>query len=251
MAKPAIRIYALPAVLFALAAILVFSGCHTAPPKKDTPYKSKSYKINGQWYHPITDSQGFRQTGFASWYGAKFHGRRTANGETYNMHAKTAAHKTLPMGTFMLVRNNDNGKETVVRINDRGPFVRGRIIDLSYRAAKDIGMIGPGTATVEIIAMEKGYAESPGGDDGGRDFFRGDFTVQVGAFANHAFAVRLKNRLLKHYDHVAITPFEKGGQTLYRVRVGRFSSLETAEKTEDRLIEYGHKNAFAVACDDG
>lgn len=214
------------------------------------PRGSKSYRINGQWYHPITNSDGFRESGLASWYGAPFHGRITASGEVYNMYAKTAAHKILPLGTYVLVRNRDNGEETVVRINDRGPFVRGRVIDLSYRAAKEIEMIGPGIARVEVIAMEKGQAKA-GGVDKEVDFSTGSFTVQVGAFANRASAENLRDKLLKQYEHVALTPVRKGSQILYRVRVGRFSCLKSARKTETRLVETGHANAFAVAVDDG
>lgn len=247
MKKPGIALYSLTAAAFILAAVLVFSGCSTAPPAKKSPPKTKSYRINGQWYHPIKDSDGFRESGLASWYGAPFHGRKTANGETYNMHAKTAAHKILPMDTFVLVRNKDNGKETVVRINDRGPFVRGRVIDLSYRAAREIDMTGPGTARVEVIAMEKDSAKAHGKD---QDFSTGDFTVQVGAFASRSTAESLKENLKKRYDHVEVTSVEKEAQTLYRVRVGMFFSLESAEKTERSLVESGYENAFSVSRDD-
>ncbi|MFW6082164.1 MAG: septal ring lytic transglycosylase RlpA family protein [Desulfosalsimonas sp.] len=257
MQKHKIRTNFTTPVIFILAALFLFafSACRTAPPvkdlpKKDKPPKARSYRVHGQWYHPITDSAGFRQSGLASWYGNPFHGRKTANGETYNMHAKTAAHKILPMGTFVLVRNKDNGKKTVVRINDRGPFIRGRVIDLSYRAAKEIDMIGAGTANVEVIAMEKGLAGT-GGPGKEPDFSRGNFTVQVGAFASRSSAENLKQKLLKHYEHVTITPVQKDAQTLYRVRAGRFSSLENAEKTEANLVKKGYRNAFAVAADDG
>lgn len=233
-----------------LSFLLLISGCSTAPSVRKTPDKGRSYKVHGQWYHPITSSKGFRQSGLASWYGAPFHGRKTANGETYNMHAKTAAHKVLPLGTFVLVKNKENGKQTVVRINDRGPFVRGRIIDLSFRAAKDVDMVGPGTAEVEIVAMEKGKADTRQAQTEDTDLYSGDFTVQVGAFSRRDLARRLKNKLLETHEHVDITQVTRKSETFYRVRVGRFSSLENAEKTESRLIQTGYKNAFAVACDD-
>ncbi|MFO7931500.1 MAG: septal ring lytic transglycosylase RlpA family protein [Thermodesulfobacteriota bacterium] len=247
MKRSGTALYALTAAAFMIAAALVFSGCSTSPPPKDTSAKTKSYRINGQWYHPIEDSDGFRESGLASWYGNPFHGRKTANGETYNMHAKTAAHKILPMDTFVLVKNKDNGKETVVRINDRGPFVRGRVIDLSYRAAREIDMTGPGTARVEVIAMEKDSAESREKD---KDFSTGDFTVQVGAFAARSSAQNLKRTLEKSYDHVEVTTIKKDSQTLYRVRVGMFSSLESAEKTEKQLVKNGFENAFSVSRED-
>lgn len=242
---------AFAAILAALALLLSVSGCRTVPPAGQVPPKSRSYRINGQWYHPITDATGFRQTGIASWYGAPFHGRRTASGETYDMNAKTAAHKILPIGTFVLVRNLENGRETVVRINDRGPFVRGRIIDLSYRAAREIGMIGPGTASVEVIAMEKGPPGAAGIQTAPPDFYSGDFTVQVGAFTHRPLAEKLRHELLRYHEHVTVTPVVRGAKTFYRVRVGRFTSLEKAEEIETRLIETGYKNAFAVARDGG
>ena len=98
---------------------------------------------------------GYREQGIASWYGEPFHGRRTSNGEVYNMYGPTAAHKTLPMHTILLVRNLDNGRSTVVRINDRGPFVRERVIDLSYTKAQELGVLARGTARVEIVALEE------------------------------------------------------------------------------------------------
>ncbi|MBS3756320.1 MAG: septal ring lytic transglycosylase RlpA family protein [Desulfobacterales bacterium] len=250
MAKPKRRIHLQAAVGAILSLLLLICGCSTAPSFRETPVKGRSYKINGQWYHPITSSKGFRQSGLASWYGAPFHGRKTASGETYNMHAKTAAHKVLPLGTFVLVKNKDNGKQTVVRINDRGPFVRGRIIDLSYRAARDVDMIGPGTAEVEILAMEKGKADPRQSQTVHADFYSGDFTVQVGAFVRRNLAERLQNKLLQTHEHVNITQVTRKSETFYRVRVGRLSSLENAEKIEARLIRIGYENAFAVACDD-
>jgi rare lipoprotein A len=111
------------------------------------------------WYQPLPHARDFRQRGEASWYGRDFHGRQTASGEIYDMYAMTAAHKTLPLGTYVRVQNRDNNKTVDVRVNDRGPFVRGRIIDLSYTAAHKIGVVGPGTAAVEIAAL--GAATKP------------------------------------------------------------------------------------------
>ena len=110
----------------------------------------RPYTINGKTYYPTTVSVGDTASGIASWYGPDFHGKKTSNGETYNMNAMTAAHKTLPMNTMVRVTNLDNGAQTTVRINDRGPFVAGRIIDLSKAAATSIGMIGAGTARVKL-----------------------------------------------------------------------------------------------------
>lgn len=245
----------------AAVAVIVFitvfgvSGCQTSPgpggiPEK-LPAKSRdSYQVKGQWYHPLTDSAGFRQSGIASWYGAPFHGRKTASGERYDMHARTAAHKTLPIGTFLRVRRLDNGKETIVRVNDRGPFVRGRIIDLSYKAARDIEMIGPGTARVEILVMEKALASAGEGEPGHADFFTGDFTVQVGTFNQLKLAENLRDELRPGYAHVSIIPVNKGAETFYRVQVGRFTSLASAKEAVSGLVRRGCKDAFAVVRND-
>jgi len=213
------------------------------------PATQRAYKVNGHWYIPIPDATGFVQRGIASWYGPKFHGKKTANGETYNMHAMTAAHKTLPIGTLVSVRNLNNGREAVVRINDRGPFVRGRIIDLSRAAAKKIGMLATGTAPVEITALERASSAALSHPTG-PVFDRGDFTVQIGAFTEPQRAKRLKARLIKEYGSVSITPFVKNKRTFYRVRVGHFSSLATARAAESRLVNNGFPDAFAVSEDD-
>lgn len=115
------------------------------------------YLIDGQRYEPIKTSQGFTEEGIASWYGTDFHGKATANGECYNMYAFTAAHRTLPLPTVARVTNMENGKSVVVKVNDRGPFARGRVIDLSYAAAQSLGVIGKGTAPVRIEAIGGAY----------------------------------------------------------------------------------------------
>ena len=220
----------------------------TAAPQKAMP--KGAYEIDGQWYVPLPSAHGFRQTGIASWYGRPFDGRKTANGETYDMYAPTAAHKTLPLGTMVAVRNLMNHKQTVVRINDRGPFVRGRIIDLSYRAAKAIGIARRGTAPVEIVALEgeKEAAQAAANPHFHYpDFYTGDFTVQIGAFTHRSNADRLKASVSRRYHPVEIIPYDKNGKTFYRVRVGRFTSLKTAQAEENRLIESGFVNAFAVS----
>lgn len=120
---------------------------------KKKPATQRPYVIEGQTYHPIPSAEGYEEIGLASWYGDPFHGRKTANGETYDMYGITAAHKTLPMGTMLLVKNLANGKTATVRINDRGPFVDGRIIDLSYTTAKALGVVHKGTGKVKIVAL--------------------------------------------------------------------------------------------------
>ena len=126
---------------------------HKKKKGKKPPATQRPYVIEGQTYYPVSSAEGYEETGFASWYGDPFHGRKTANGETYDMYGVTAAHKTLPMNTMLLVKNLANGKTTTVRINDRGPFVDGRIIDLSYSTAKELGVVRHGTEQVQIIAL--------------------------------------------------------------------------------------------------
>ena len=126
---------------------------YSAPALKGKRKVGNPYKIDGITYYPINSSAGFRQKGIASWYGRDFHGKKTANGERYNMHAYTAAHKELPLPTWVRVTNLENGKSVVVRVNDRGPFVRGRIIDMSYTGARMLGMVDSGIAPVLVEAL--------------------------------------------------------------------------------------------------
>lgn len=135
---------------------LFLAGCSTKP---DAPWfclptaTQGAYTVNAKTYTPLASADGYWEKGPASWYGKQFHGRITANGEVFNMFAMTAAHKTLPMNTVLLVRNLENGRQTLVRVNDRGPFIGDRILDLSYRAARKIGMADNGIAPIEIIAL--------------------------------------------------------------------------------------------------
>jgi rare lipoprotein A len=121
---------------------------------KTTKHKKRAhYKVKGKVYSTLSDSKGFIQTGTASWYGPGFHGRKTANGEIYNMHALTGAHKTLPLVTYAKVTNLENKKSIVIKINDRGPFIGNRMLDLSRAAAKKLGVLHKGTARVQLIAL--------------------------------------------------------------------------------------------------
>jgi len=121
---------------------------------KSSGRKSYSYTVLGKRYQTLADSKGFEQQGPASWYGNPFHGRKTANGETYNMNEMTAAHKELPLGTRVEVTNLSNGRKVVVRINDRGPFHGNRVLDLSRAAAQELGTLNAGVAQVQIRALQ-------------------------------------------------------------------------------------------------
>lgn len=189
-----------------------------------------------------TPGTGYRQVGLASWYGPGFHGRKTSNGEVFDMHGFTAAHRTLAFGSILEVKNRDNGRRVRVRINDRGPFVRGRILDLSYAAAKSLDLIGTGTAPVEIrvVGFEQGLA-SPGGNFGGAGY-----TVQVGAFIQQENALRLKADLEKRYHPVYIVSHEASDQRYYRVRVGRLPTEEQANQLASKLSGRENLDTFVV-----
>ena len=241
------------AVLFALFAFLIY-GCSTGTSRTHTPAPSKPgypkpYKVLGKWYQPLPHSEGFRQRGVASWYGRDFHGKKTSNGEIYNMYAMTAAHKTLPLGTYVRVDNLENDRSIVVRINDRGPFVRGRIIDLSYAGAKDIGIVGPGTARVEVVAL--GRRDTSTASSAATyiqdDYYSGNFTFQVGAFLDRANAEKLRHKLDRTYKNAHISEYNNGVNTFYRVRVGKVSTLKQAAEYEAYLIQNGFADAFVVA----
>ena len=228
-----------------LAGGLIWAGCSSVQTHDDSSGKPRPYKALGKWYQPIDDADGFRQRGKASWYGKEFHGRKTANGETYNMYAVSAAHKTLPFNTWVRVHNLENGRRLDVRINDRGPFVRGRIIDLSYGAAKKLGIVGPGTADVVVIALgthtDRRSKSSKGQLNTDIDYRHGNFTFQVGAFLERKNAEQLKAQLSQKYKHVHIAAFDDGESTYYRVRVGRFTNVEQARQKEEILINDGYE----------
>jgi rare lipoprotein A len=231
----------------------LFYGCTTVTPPPTPAGHPKPYKIGRNWYKPLPHARGFTQRGTASWYGKKFHGRKTANGEIYNMYAMTAAHKTLPFGTYITVRHLKNNRKIDVRINDRGPFARGRILDLSYTAAKKLGIVGPGTARVEIVALGTIAQPKVSGSTGRSyipgNYYQGKFTVQIGAFSELKNAQSLKQKLEQSFENVYITLCYDCNSPIYRVKVGRCSSLEQAMKHEEILIQNGFKDAFAIAED--
>lgn len=223
--------------------ILLISGCATAPPSKDVKKGPQgAYKIGGKWYYPVESSDGYEETGIASWYGKDFHGKKTSNGERYNMKALTAAHKTLPFGTYVKVTRLDNEKETIVRINDRGPFVKDRIIDLSQKAATEIGMIGAGSMPVRVEAL--------GSPDGDRlvktNYEKGDFYVQVGAFTVKSKAEKLRNTLNTQFGNVWLTTYDRGDAVFYRVRSGPVNNVKDAEYLKYELEKAGMTSAFVV-----
>jgi rare lipoprotein A len=230
----------------------------TAPAKKRPPkaYPSgpgmRPYQINGQWYYPLATAEGYRRQGIASWYGPAFHGRPTACGERYEMNGISAAHKTLPLGTWVRVKNLENGRILDLRINDRGPFIPGRIIDLSLGAARKLGVEEPGTARVEVVALAAlppGAAVAQASSPRPANLIRGHFTVQVGAFGERENAERLARRLEQVHRKPQIKPTRSHHQDriLYRVLVGKWATLAAAEKKVALLKSYGFRDAFTIA----
>jgi len=221
-------------------------------PKTDYPLSGKSYTINGKRYWVLASAQSFVEEGIASWYGRDFHGRKTASTEKYNMYALTAAHKTLPLQTWVKVTNMTNNREVTVRVNDRGPFVRGRVIDLSYTAAKRVGIVGPGTAWVRVEALGKAEKRTINGKVTTvlvkpRSYNEGRFTVQVGAFKEKSNAEALVRKLKKRYGRVMLEVFDLKGTNYYRVQVEEKKTIGQALALQERLEKQGFNDCFIVA----
>jgi rare lipoprotein A len=181
--------------------------------------------------------------GTASWYGPKFHGKKTASGEIFDMYELTAAHKTLPLGTMCVVTNRQNGKSVTVRINDRGPYIEGRVIDLSYAAAMVIDMVESGTVPVRVEILAGGSEteftplSSSSPFSGEMDIF---YTIQVGSFTDRTNAETLHDSLIGLFDNVRIEEFKTSDTTYYRVRVGKFPSRDKADIAADELSRSGY-----------
>lgn len=201
-----------------------------------------TYVVNGRRYQTLTSSTGYRERGIASWYGNKFHGRRTSSGEIYDLYKMTAAHKTLPLPTYARVTNLRNGRSIIVKINDRGPFHVNRIIDLSYVAAAKLGILEYGTGLVEVEALDPSQPaptrmaarEPPATDDDATLF------LQVGAFRNRDNAERLSRKLQdSRLGEIHIQQGSTTSGTVYRVRIGPLASVDAADRISNSLIALG------------
>ena len=186
-------------------------------------YGNAPYTVFGKRYYPLRSAMGYREVGEASWYGKKFHGRKTSSGEIYDMYKMTAAHKTLPLPTYVRVRRLDTDETVVVRVNDRGPFLRGRIIDLSYVAARRLGVVALGKTKVEVVAIDI--------------FSRQSLPKKTGRFLEAARfrlpenAENLRRRLLKkELGPVDIVPEEAEGIVYYRVRIGPIENDQSVDR---------------------
>jgi len=240
-------------LLFLLAFALSSCGGHTTrvidtPETRELKGWEKPYEVDGKRYDPLRDHHGFSQRGIASWYGGKFHGRKTSNGEIYDMHAMTAAHKTLPLGVYVRVTHLQNGRSVIVRVNDRGPFVAGRIIDLSYAAANSLAMADAGTAHVQVQAL--GYRQTDNGTVSYRppvSYDVGSFAVQIGAFSMADNAYRLAQQMRNSYGKAEVQQAVVNGKKMYRVRVGDYHSLENATRAARDFARSGFSGSFVVA----
>ncbi len=218
------------------------------PEPKSKYGNPESYEVFGKRYYVMNDSNDFTQKGIASWYGKKFHGRRTSNGETYDMYAMTAAHKSLSLPTYVEVTNLKNNRQIVVRVNDRGPFHENRIIDLSYTAARKLDIVKNGTAEVKIRALAvskpkvrkesevEGYAVRTALKEGTAN----SFYIQVGAFSSAKNAQQLQNRLTTLSNKpIEISEAKIEGKTVYRVQIGPLYSIDAADNIVTKLGTHG------------
>ena len=193
-----------------------------------------AYQVNGHTYEVMTSSSGYRTRGLASWYGTKFHKQRTSSGEAYDMYALTAAHKTLPIPCYVKVKNLQNGRTAIVKVNDRGPFHEGRVLDLSYAAAAKLGLFPKGTALVEVEALT---TTRPGHHQAAH------YYLQAGAFNSEQLATALRLKLAK----LSPSPvFIEKNQNRYLVRVGPFATKEMSDNLKNTLARHGVNGAFSL-----
>jgi len=237
---------------------------------RDEPYSRygnpDSYQVFGQHYQVMRSNAGFNEKGLASWYGTKFHGQRTSSGETYDMYAMTAAHKTLRIPSYVEVTNLRNNRKAIVKVNDRGPFHEGRVIDLSYAAATKLGVAETGVAPVVIRVIDVGKKEKKVVDNNALKTARvgkpvvkspatpaeavlgSQFYVQVAAFSSEENAMRMLNNLkYKKFTDVKVHAEGELDKRLFRVRIGPVSTEAIAEKIMLQLKEFNHSNVRIVA----
>lgn len=273
-------------IAVAIAACAIVAGCASTGKERAAtadsdeiinPTRTRAgnppvYEVRGERYYVQNSSADYRERGVASWYGKDFHGRSTANGETYDMYALTAAHKTLPIPTWVEVTNLANGRRVIVKVNDRGPFVDGRIIDLSYAAANELGMIKAGTARVEVRALgvpvggeaedEPRLAQRPAeparsrialipeavaAEPGPGDRPMQQVFAQVGAFADRDNADRMVNRLRAGGQrNVFVLSATVGRSELHRVRIGPLANVAAFDEVRRDLAALGVRDSLLV-----
>lgn len=213
-----------------------------------SPYGNPTYyDVNGQRYHVMKSSKGYVARGIASWYGSKFHGHRTSSGEPYDMNAMTAAHPTLPIPTYVQVTNLRNGRKVIVKVNDRGPFLHNRLIDLSYVAAVKLGITAEGTGLVEVRAIDPAAPAATQAAEAKNTSTAADASaalyLQIGAFADRENAERLSQRVAS-LGPGAVIQVSKGANDnaaspIYRVRIGPLPSVEKVDQLTRKLTDIG------------
>lgn len=227
------------------------------------------YTVFGVRYYPLTDADGYYERGIASWYGKKFHGRRTSSGEIYDMYAMTAAHQTLPLPSYVRVRNLENRRTVVVRVNDRGPFLHNRLIDLSYAAAAKLGIIGRGTGIVEIESLAAGETgtrirrpprveiiapAAAAATPATLPQRPPQLFLQLGAFGSWENAANFRARLERaKFEPIFIqttpgtsAPAAGAQPRVYRVRLGPLVGVDEADRLTQRLLEHGISETLVV-----
>jgi rare lipoprotein A len=207
-----------------------------------------SYVVMGHRYHTLTSRNGYVERGIASWYGTKFHGRRTSSGEPYDLYQMTAAHKTLPLPTYARVTNLQNGRSVTVKINDRGPFHPNRIIDLSYVAAAKLGILAQGTGLVEIEAITPSAPEKPMlAASKPANLQATSLFLQVGAFRDRDNASRLSSKLQNaRIGDIHIMEASNASGPIYRVRIGPLDSVDEADRISSNLVSQGYTTPQVV-----
>ncbi|MDY0065258.1 MAG: septal ring lytic transglycosylase RlpA family protein [Steroidobacteraceae bacterium] len=256
-----------PLAVAVAALILTIAGCVSAPPRpvpapapppdvsaipnavpQAEPRSARGnppfYEVGGKRYFVLASAAGYRERGVASWYGPGFHQGSTSSGEPYDMYAMTAAHKTLPLPSYVRVTNLSNGRSVVVRVNDRGPFKDGRIIDLSYTAAVKLDMLRAGTAFVEVEALTTSAPTATAASNAAP----ASLYVQAGAFGAQANAVRLLEQLRAHgLGDSFVQQVETGDKPLYRVRIGPIPDVREFDRLLERLKALGVPDARLAA----
>lgn len=219
-----------------------------------SPYGNPSfYDVGGQRYYVMGSSTGYVERGIASWYGSKFHGHRTSSGELYDMNAMTAAHPTLPIPTYVEVTNLRNGRKVIVKVNDRGPFLRNRLIDLSYVAAVKLRITAEGTGLVEVRAIDPSAHAVQTAEKASSRAARSDANdlyLQVGAFADRGNAERLSQRVTSLSPNAGIQISEgsadQSSGPIYRVRIGPLPSVQEVDRLTRRLSDMGVVDSHVV-----
>lgn len=223
-------------LIWCLCACLLFGCATTKPQRRGGSAGTNPYTIKGKTYYPLKSADGFVEEGIASWYGPGFHGKTTANGEIYNQYAMTAAHKILPLGTQVRVTRLDTGRSLLVRINDRGPFVEDRVIDLSKAAATRLGMMGSGTAKVRVQSVGPVREAATG-------TIKGNFYVQAGAFGSKENAQKFIQALIRDGHRGRLI---YGNNNMWNVQVGPQKDSAAAQTLLSRL-KSSYPRAFVVA----